>query len=214
MAIPQNAQAIWNFLTSHGFNDNAAAGILGNIEQESGGNPSAGSNPPGSGLIQQLGYPTGTTLAAAMNAMMVYIKANGSVADINAHASSPSGAALYFSQKYERPGNPQNQNREQSANDVAAAAKSGNWQQGTAAASTGGGGGGILDFPSQITGFFSQADTFVTTLLWITKPSNWVRIIAFLGGVALLLFAIHALIAVGEGGDIMPKMPNVVPVPI
>jgi hypothetical protein len=165
-------------------------------------------------LIQQLGYPTGTTLAAAMAAMLVYIKANGSVADVNAHASSPSAAALYFSQRYERPGIPNNANRQASANEVAAAAKSGNWQTGTAAASTGGGGGGILDFPSQITGFFQQADTLVTALMWITKPSNWVRIIAFLGGIALLLIAIHALIAVGEGGEIMPKMPTVVPIPV
>lgn len=216
MAIPQNAQNIYQFLTSHGLSANAAAGILGNIEQESGGNPSAGGNPPGSGLIQQLGYPTGTSLSAAEQNILDYIKGagGGSIADINAHASSPSAAALYFSQRYERPGIPNNANRQQSAIDVANAAKSGNWSTAGAGTSAPSGGGGLLDFPSQITGFFSQANTLITALMWITKPSNWVRVIAFLGGVALLLFAVHALIAVGEGGEIMPKMPNVVPVPI
>jgi NlpC/P60 family len=84
----------------------------------------------------------------------------------------------------------------------------------TAAAGTGGGsGGGILSFPSQITGFFSDANTFVTALMWITKPSNWVRVVAFLGGIALLLFAIHALIAAGSGQPLV-KAPSVIPVPV
>src|ERR1700727_489496 len=39
--IPANAQTIYNYLTSQGLSANAAAGILGNIQQESGGNPSA-----------------------------------------------------------------------------------------------------------------------------------------------------------------------------
>jgi hypothetical protein len=50
--------------------------------------------------------------------------------------------------------------------------------------------------------------------MWIVQPSSWLRIAAFIVGIALLLFAVHALIAVGEGGEIMPKMPNIVPVPI
>lgn len=84
---------------------------------------------------------------------------------------------------------------------------------GTAAASTGGGGGGILSWPGEITGFFKDANTFVTALMWITKPSNWVRIIAFLAGLGLLLFAIHALIAAGSGEPLV-KTPSVIPVPI
>jgi hypothetical protein len=81
-------------------------------------------------------------------------------------------------------------------------------------AGAGGGLGGILSIPTDITNFFSEADKFVTLLMWIAQPSSWLRIGAFLVGIGLLLFAIHALIAVGEGGDIMPKMPNIVPVPI
>ncbi len=219
MPIPQNAQNIYQFLTSHGLSPNAAAGILGNIEQESGGNPSAGSDPPGSGLIQQLGYPTGTSLTAAEQNILSYISGagGGSIADINAHASSPSAAALYFSSRYERPGIPNNANRVQSAIDVANAAKTGNWSTGSTAnagASLGGGGGGILGIPSQITSFFSDASTFITAISWIVQPSSWVRIGAFLIGVVLLLFAIHAFLAVGEGGNLLPKAPTVMPVPV
>jgi hypothetical protein len=73
--------------------------------------------------------------------------------------------------------------------------------------------GGLLSFPSQITGFFSDANTFVTALMWITKPSNWVRILAFLAGIALLLFAIHALIAAANGKPLV-STPSVIPVPV
>ena len=81
MPVPENAQAIYTFLTGQGFSANAAAGILGNIEQESGGNPEES----GGGLIQILGQ-AGGTLAEQLAATMKYILANGSVADINAHA--------------------------------------------------------------------------------------------------------------------------------
>jgi hypothetical protein len=217
MPLPQNAKAIWTFLTGAGFSDNAAAGIMGNIEQESGGNPMAGSNPPGSGLIQQQGDPGGS-LSAELPKIVAYVKTYGSIADVNAHASSPSAAALYFSDRYEKPNAAlaNNANRQQSANDVLAAAKSGNWQQGasTTAAMGLGGSGGLLSIPSQITDFFSQANSFFTALMWIVQPGSWVRIGAFIAGIALLLLAIHALLAVGEGESLLPKAPTIVPVPV
>lgn len=131
MPVPQNAQAIWTFLTGQGFTANAAAGIEGNIEQESGGSPTAGSNPPGAGLIQILG-DAGGSLTSELQKTMAYIDANGSVADINANSPNPTAAALFFSTKYERPNPSQanNANREQSAVDTANAAASGNWPQG------------------------------------------------------------------------------------
>lgn len=73
--------------------------------------------------------------------------------------------------------------------------------------------GGLLSFPTEITGFFKDANDFVTALMWITKPNNWIRIIAFLGGLAILLFAIHALMATANGEPII-KAPSVVPVPV
>jgi hypothetical protein len=138
--IPENAKPIYAFLRSVGFSLNAAAGILGNIEQESGGNPAES----GGGLIQILqgnpGYTSSTSLKAQLQGVMTYIRANGSVADINAHAQSPESAALYFSNKYERPGIPDNTNRTASAVLVAKAARSGNWTTTSTLTSAQGGG--------------------------------------------------------------------------
>lgn len=73
--------------------------------------------------------------------------------------------------------------------------------------------GGLFSLPSQITDFFGNADTFITAIAWIARPSSWLRIGAFIAGVALLLFAIHAFIAAGKGEPIV-KSPSVIPVPV
>lgn len=78
---------------------------------------------------------------------------------------------------------------------------------------SGSGSGGIISWPSEITGFFSDANTLVTKLAWLAAPASWVRIVAFLAGVALLLFAIHALIAAGKGEPLV-SVPPVIPVPV
>ena len=79
--------------------------------------------------------------------------------------------------------------------------------------SGGGGGGGILSIPSQITSFFSDADTFITLLAWIVNPTSWLRIGAFIAGVALLLFAIHAFIATANDKPLV-SIPKTIPVPV
>ena len=133
MPVPQNAQVIWDFLISQGLSVNAAAGILGNIEQESGGNPTAGVWPSNYGLIQWTPasnyFSSPPSLQAQLPAIITYIRENGGTADVNAHATSPSAAALYFSEKYERPlaSEANNSNRMSSAEDVAQAAQSGHW---------------------------------------------------------------------------------------
>lgn len=225
MALPQNAQAIYSYLVGAGLSPNAAAGVAGNIERESKGNPeSVGSG--GNGLIGWTpplsGAVTGNVqkdLQFQLAHVIQYINANGSIADINANASSPSAAAKYFSDKYERPGIPALSERIQAAIDVASAAKSGNWKgsaniSSASLTSASGGLGGLLSFPTQITTFFSDANDFVKAIMWLAQPSSWIRIGAFIIGVALLLFAIHAFLAVGEGGDIFPKAPAIVPVPV
>lgn len=146
MPIPQNAQQIYSYLTGAGLNANAAAGILGNIEQESGGSPSAGVWPGNYGLIQWTPannyFSSPPTMAQQLAGIISYIRANGSIGAINAAATSPEAAALYFSTNYERPNAAlaNNANRMQSAAAVAAAAASGKWPSGTGG--TGGGGGG------------------------------------------------------------------------
>jgi hypothetical protein len=124
---PANAEAMYKFFTSHGLSPAAAAGIIGNIAQESGGNPeSVGSG--GNGLIGWTpplpGAVTGNPekdLQFQLNAVMQYIGQNGSVKDINTNASSPAAAAAYFMSKYEKPlvSSENSEHRESAANAVA-----------------------------------------------------------------------------------------------
>lgn len=214
-----DAEAIYKALLGIGLNTNAAAGVAGNIYQESHGNPGIGSG-AGGGLFGETlangGSTTGGTLAEQIAALAAYIKTNGSIADVNAHASSPEAAATYFMSQYERP-DPALENeaaRVDAAEWVAQAASSGNWgtSSGTPAPSSG---SGLLSFPSQITDFMSDADSLISHLAWLVNPASWLRIVAFLIGVTLLLFAIYALVAVSEGSDsIIPKMPTIMPVPV
>lgn len=117
--IPLNAQAIANYLASKGANRIAIAGILGNIEQESGGNQNAGSNPPGKGFIQILGDPGGTVQEDLVRTWN-YIQAHGGIGPVNAAKSATSSATVFCNQ-YEHPGIPDLQNRIAAANAAYAA---------------------------------------------------------------------------------------------
>jgi hypothetical protein len=76
-----------------------------------------------------------------------------------------------------------------------------------------GSGGTGISWPAQITNMFGDADAFVSKLAWLVNPASWVRIVAFLAGCALLLFAIHALIAAGKGEPLV-GMPSTIPLPV
>lgn len=73
--------------------------------------------------------------------------------------------------------------------------------------------GGILSWPSEITGFFSEADKFVTGLAWITKPGNWLRIGSFAIATILIIIALYAFTRVGSDSPMLPKI-TPVPVPV
>jgi len=210
----ENAEAIYKGLLAMGLSTNAAAGVAGNIYQESHGNPSSPSG-AGGGLFGETlangGSTGGGSLTQQLAALKSYIAANGSIGAINANASTPQAAADYFSNNYERPGIPDLSNREQAAEWVAAAAQSGNWGTSAGTPDSGGGSGGLLSIPSEISGAFDDVDKVVKYLI---TPSNWVRIVAFLAGTALLLIATYALIAVGEGQSPIPPMPTIVPIPV
>jgi hypothetical protein len=125
--LPDNVTAIVNFLLSNGYSANAAAGIAGNIYQESKGDPeSVGMG--GGGLIGwtplQSGFVTGnpaadlqTQLAAILtynNGWSAYLPAlNG--------AATPADAAYIYVTDFERAGIPAASTREASADAVAAA---------------------------------------------------------------------------------------------
>jgi Lysozyme like domain len=95
-------------------------------------------------------------------------------------------------------------------------------QQGVSPSSGGGGtstapGGtstaGILSWPSDITGFFDDAKTFLDALLWLVNPASWLRIGSFAIGALLLLFAIWIFTKVGSDEPII-RMPSTIPVPV
>ena len=125
--VPANYAAIVNFLTAHGYTGNAAAGIAGNIWQESGGNPeSVGDG--GGGLIGWTplpgGYVTGnyaadlqTQLAAILTFNQIWSQY---IPALNA-ASSPAAAASIYVTDFERAGIPAVGNREAAAEAVASA---------------------------------------------------------------------------------------------
>ncbi len=125
--VPANYAAIVNFLTSHGYTGNAAAGIAGNIWQESGGNPeSVGDG--GGGLIGWTplpgGYVTGNYAADLQTQLTAILAFNQIwsqyIPALNA-ASSPAAAAAIYVTDFERAGIPAVGNREAAAEAVAAA---------------------------------------------------------------------------------------------
>jgi cell wall-associated NlpC family hydrolase len=85
----------------------------------------------------------------------------------------------------------------------------------TTAPATPSGSGISIDW-GNIPQFFKDADSLVTSSMWLLEPSSWVRIAAFLFGIALICFALYAFIRVGQDEPMFstPQMPTVVPVPI
>jgi len=125
--LPENYEAIMEFLTTHGYTGVAAAGIAGNMYQESGGNPEAGTAAAG-GLIGwtplPAGYITGNAAADLQTQLAGVLTFNNQypqdITLLNA-ATSPSSAADIYMEDFERPGLPAAGNREAAANAVAQA---------------------------------------------------------------------------------------------
>ena len=125
--LPANASAIVSFLLANGYSDNAAAGIAGNIYQESKGNPES-EGMGGGGLIGWTplpsGYVTGDVsadLETQLNALLAYNEGwSQYLSELNG-ASSPASAAYIYVTEFERAGIPAASTREAAATDVAAA---------------------------------------------------------------------------------------------
>jgi hypothetical protein len=125
--LPLNVTAIVSFLLAHGYTHNAAAGIAGNIYQESKGNPEA-IGMGGGGLIGwtplRAGFVTGnpaadlrTQLAAILDYNQIW---SSYLPALNA-AGSPASAAYIYVTDFERAGIPAAATREASAANVARA---------------------------------------------------------------------------------------------
>jgi Phage tail lysozyme len=125
--LPDNVTAIVTFLVAHGYSDNAAAGIAGNMYQESKGNPES-EGMGGGGLIGFTplpgGYVTGNTAAdlqTQLEAVLAYNQQWSSYLPELNDAASPADAASIYVTDFERAGIPAASTREASAEAVASA---------------------------------------------------------------------------------------------
>ncbi len=125
--LPDNVTAIVTFLLAHGYSDNAAAGIAGNMYQESKGNPES-EGMGGGGLIGftplPAGYVTGNPAAdleTQLEAVLTYNQQWASYLPTLNDAASPADAASIYVTDFERAGIPAASTREASAEDVASA---------------------------------------------------------------------------------------------
>jgi hypothetical protein len=125
--LPQNYATIVIFLTTHGYTKMAAAGIAGNIYQESVGNPeSVGTG--GGGLIGWTPLPPGfvtgnpaADLHTQLEALLTYNQQWAQYIPALNAATSPTQAADIYMNYFERPGIPAAYNRESAAAAVASA---------------------------------------------------------------------------------------------
>jgi Phage tail lysozyme len=125
--LPDNVTAIVSFLIANGYSDNAAAGIAGNMYQESKGNPES-EGMGGGGLIGFTplpgGYVTGNPSADLQTQLSAVLTYNqqwaGYLPELN-DAATPADAAYVYVTDFERAGIPAAANRESSAQSVAEA---------------------------------------------------------------------------------------------
>ena len=121
--LPENYPAIMEFLTEHGYTGVAAAGIAGNMYQESGGNPESGGGLIGWTPLPR-GYVTGDAAADLTTQLAGVLTFNDQypqdVVALNA-AASPTAAADIYMNDFERPGLPAAARREAAAQAVAEA---------------------------------------------------------------------------------------------
>jgi hypothetical protein len=125
--LPDNVTAIVSFLIANGYSDNAAAGIAGNMYQESKGNPES-EGMGGGGLIGFTplpdGYVTGdpaVDLETQLNAVLTYNLQWAAYLPALEDAATPADAAYIYVTDFERAGIPAAATREASAADVARA---------------------------------------------------------------------------------------------
>lgn len=125
--LPENYAEIVTFLTQHGYTGLAAAGIAGNIYQESKGDPeSVGSG--GGGLIGWTPLPAGfvtgnvsADLQTQLEALLTYNAQWSQYLPMLNSATSAADAAFIYMTYFERPGIPVASNREGAAMAVAQA---------------------------------------------------------------------------------------------
>ena len=125
--LPENVTAIVNFLVDNGYSRVAAAGIAGNIYQESKGDPES-EGMGGGGLIGWTPLPSGfvtgnpsADLQTQLNAVLTFNQGWASYIPALNAAATPADAADIYVTDFERAGIPAAGTREASAEAVASA---------------------------------------------------------------------------------------------
>jgi hypothetical protein len=215
--------SIYNELVAGGLTPIAAAGVIGNLQQESGGNLTK----PG-GLIAQWGGArltaesayaksvglTPTSQKAEIGYLLDELHGGSGAAEddssvlsqINA-ASSPSEAALLFSIGYERSGKPDNPNREKYAEDFYKLVQQYKSLDGGSTVVPGGvakkagGVSGVIDGVgsdiSSAFGLVSSAGSDISSVSGLigelTEPRTWLRVAGVIVAIGLLMFGLVEL---------------------
>ncbi|HEY6785868.1 MAG TPA: phage tail tip lysozyme [Trebonia sp.] len=125
--LPDNVTAIVSFLVANGYSDNAAAGIAGNMYQESKGNPESEGD-GGGGLIGWTPLPAGfvtgnpaADLQTQLSAVLTFNQQWSQYLPALNDAATPADAADIYVTDFERAGIPAASTREAAAQDVASA---------------------------------------------------------------------------------------------
>jgi hypothetical protein len=125
--VPENYATIVTFLVAHGYSDNAAAGIAGNIYQESHGDPESEGD-GGGGLIGWTPLPAGLVtgnpsadLQAQLEEILMFNEQWSQYLPALNGASTPAAAADIYVTDFERAGAPVAGTREAAADAVAQA---------------------------------------------------------------------------------------------
>jgi hypothetical protein len=125
--LPENYATIVTFLVGHGYSDNAAAGIAGNMYQESKGDPESEGD-GGGGLIGWTPLPAGLVtgnpaadLQAQLEAVLTFNDQWSQYLPALNDAATPGDAAAIYVTDFERAGIPAAGTREAAADAVAAA---------------------------------------------------------------------------------------------
>lgn len=111
--MADNARRIFTYFRQQGYSPSAAAGIVGNTQQESSNNPNA----PGGGLIQGQGGRTSSgSLDQQLRGVLSELQGpERGTSQALKRAKGPREAARIFSERFERPGIPMLSNRERYA---------------------------------------------------------------------------------------------------
>jgi Phage tail lysozyme len=196
-------QQIVAFFQAKGLTKAQAAGIAGNVHQES----SFNLNEPGGGLFQDLGgrgAGQGASLQAQLEAAWNELPANG-LAQLKA-TKTPAEAARVFSQSFERPSEPNLPAREKYAEEAYKNAGSGrSWYESLWPGESAGISlveEGVNEVTGPVKAATSATESVANFVKTISEPHTWLRVAEGVGGIILFMVGLKTLTRGGAGGPV------------